>query len=79
MVGVRRLAHLMRKIYDPYSTGPFGKAVDVTGVDAESPEAFDHRIGLTVQGTVSRETREIRQIAGCRPINPGEVLHSRER
>lgn len=79
MVGVRRLSHLMRKIYDPHSTGPFGKAVDLTGVDAESPEAVDDRIGLAVQGTDSREPREIHQITGCRPISPGEVLHGRER
>ncbi len=69
----------MGKIYDPRSTGPFGKAVDVTGVDTEPPEAGDDRISLAIQGTDRREPREIHQIARCRPISPSEVLHSHER
>jgi len=69
----------MGKIYDPRSTGPFGKAVDVTGVDAEAPEAGDDPISLAIQGTGRRKTREIHQITRCRPISPSEVLHSHER
>jgi len=69
----------MGKIYDPRSTGPFGKVVNVTGVDAKPPEAGDDRISLAIQGIDRREPREIHQIARCRPIRPSEVLHSHER